>query len=60
MSCTHPRFKGGVVGEGGGGGGGGRRRGKETDRVLKQWPNYALLADLKYKIYIKSVNKVRK
>ena len=33
--------------------------GKETDTVLKQWPNYTLSADLKYKIYNKSVNILR-
>jgi hypothetical protein len=50
MSLTHPRYKDGVV----------CGRGMETDTVLKQWPNYTLSSDLKYKICIKSVNKLRK
>jgi hypothetical protein len=32
----------------------------ETDTVIKQWPNYTLSTDLKHKIYIVSVNKLRK
>ena len=34
--------------------------GMETDTVLKQWPHYTLPSDLKHKIWIKSVNKLRK